>query len=159
MSVIGGNLGNSLEAIRPWLSPVVLLAILGVVTRNYQALRKANTADKALDVAAEETARDAYASAVRGFREEVRALKKEHGSDREEWERRHNECERARDEFKERVEALRDLVGGLNRVILQNSAAGVLVIEGTPDGYASEEVRRAAQRVDRLFAPKAEESK
>lgn len=136
----GVDPSHIIETVRLWWSPVVLTAILGLASRHY--LR-----NKQLDVDAEGAARDAYASAVRGFREEVRALKAEHTSDKESWERRHKECETARDDFKEKVGALRDLVAGLNRVILQASKDKVLAL----GDYPSEEVHDAAERVDKLF--------
>jgi predicted nucleic acid-binding Zn-ribbon protein len=143
----GFNLGDSLEAIRPWLSPVMLLAILGVVTRHYATVRRANTADRAIDVDAEGSLRDAYAAAVRGFREEVAALKEDHRRDMEEMSRRNRECDDDRELLRDRITALRAYADGLYRVILQNSASGVIALGDFP----SEEIQRAAERVDQLF--------
>jgi hypothetical protein len=136
-----------IEVVRSWASPVALLAILGVVSRHYAVIRRANTADKEAELKGEGSLRDAYAAAVRGFREEVGALKEQQRTEMDEMRRRNEECDKDRDVLRDKVSALRDYADGLYRVILQNSASGVLALGNFP----SPEIRAAAERVDALF--------
>jgi len=127
--LILANVGDFLETARPWLSPVFLCGILGVVSLHYYRIRNANLADRKLDLDVETILR----SEIKELKDEVR------------------KCEGHRDDDREKIWALKDLCAGLNRVILANSAAGVLVIDQTPDGYVSDEVRRATLKVEELF--------
>lgn len=148
---------DKVEFIRSWLSPVFLLAILGVVSRHYAMLRKADTADKALVVQADGDALKAFADEVKALRdeqrrdrvaqrEEIEQIKENHRVDMEEMRRRNTECDEDRDHLREKVSALRDYAASLYRVILQNSASKALAL-----GDLSPEVRAAAERVDALF--------
>ena len=153
------NLGDVAELIRPWLTPVVLVAILGVVTRHYATVRRANTADRALEAGSDAEALKAFAKEVADLRderrkdntahrEEIEAIKDSHRKDLGELEKRNEACDRDRADLREKVEALRDLVAGYGRVIIQASADHVIALGDIP----SEEVRRATARVEELFA-------
>jgi chromosome condensin MukBEF ATPase and DNA-binding subunit MukB len=124
----------------------------------YVDRRKLNLADRKLKVESGALERDAYSQEVRLLRDELRTeraaqraeveqLKKSHREDMEEMSRRNEECDRDREALRDKVEALREYADGLYRVILQNSAAGVLQLGDFP----TEEIKRAAERVDSLF--------
>jgi chromosome condensin MukBEF ATPase and DNA-binding subunit MukB len=85
-------------------------------------------------------------------RDEVEALKKSHRADMRDMEARNRECDEDRHQLREKVDALKDLVSGLNRVIITASANKVLEL----GDYPSPEVQQAAQRVDQLFKVKPE---
>lgn len=146
-----------IEQVRLWSIPGILLGILGIASRHYLLSRKASLEDRRLTVEAEAGIRDDYAVAVRGFREEISALKEEHRNefaklkeshrlDMDEMRHRHAECDTDREKLREKVSALRDYASGLYRIILQNSASGVLALGDMPD-----HIKDAAARVDRLF--------
>jgi hypothetical protein len=147
LGLIAGISAADLELVRGWLSPAILFAIFVAVTRHYATVRTSNTADRKLDHEAEASLRDDYAEAVKGFREEVAALKEDHRKDMAEMRQRNEECDKDRDHLREKVSALRAYADGLYRVILQNSASKVLELGDFP----SPEIKRAAERVDRLF--------
>lgn len=108
--------------------------------------------------------RDHYADEVRQLRQQLerqstrhgRVLRVAEGRARQaalDAEARHEQCVRDRDELRDKVWALKDQVSGLVRLLLQNSAAGTLILSAD---QVSNAVREAAERVDRLFAPKEE---
>lgn len=155
------EVANILEIVRVWTTPVALVATFGVVSRHYAVIRRANTADRGLTLEGETKALQLYADEVKALRVELResgtahrkevsAIRETHRKDLEYMEERNAECDKDREDLKEKVEALRDVVRGYGRVIVNASAQGVVSL----GDYPSEEIQRATQRVDALFSKK-----
>ncbi len=154
------------------LSWTTLVGIFSLLLRAQILNRRAANEERKVEVDAEKGIRDHYADEVSQLRATVIRQGERHRDEMiaadKHWreavqaaEERHEECQKSRDELRKafllagdesrsQIEALRDLVAGLQRVILQNSAAGVLSLGDS----ASPEVRAAAERVDALFPRK-----
>lgn len=150
--------GNVLETARPWLAPGFLLGIFGLLLRQQVQNRRIGVDEKRVRLDDDKDIRDHYADEVRQLRDQVvkqgerhravlREVDKDYKASLTAAESRHDECVQQRDELRDQVRALKDLVDGLQRVILQNSASGVIALGDAvhPD------VRAAAERVEELF--------
>lgn len=153
------DLGPFLEAIRPWISPTVLLAILGIIVKWQYALRKLRIEADQVEVSAlgvrnadEADIRDHYADEVRQLRERLDAQAARHKDVLQDSEDRHEQCKRERDEIREDARKLKDIVAGLIRIIVQASASQAIRLDSSASNY----VRDAAQRIDILFTPREE---
>lgn len=148
------NVGAFLEAIRPWVSPAALLAILGVVVRWQLGLRKLKIQADQVEVSAQEVSnkdeadiRDHYADEVRQLRERMDRQSERHREILQESDRKHEECQKDRERLREDSSSLKDIVRGLIRIITQASASQAIFLG--PE--ASAEIRAAAKRVESLF--------
>lgn len=170
----GGNLiaeiGDVLEAARPWLSTTALTAsaiFLGLLLKHHLGLKRIALDKEIAGNADEADIRDHYADEVRQLRERLDGQSERHRiateteTERHKEEmaaadRRHEECVNAREELREKVWALKDQVMGLVRLLITNSARGTLALS---EDEVSGHVREAAERVERLFAPNEEKLK
>jgi hypothetical protein len=134
----------TVETVRLWLSPVTLLAIFGVVFGYYIKVRTADTADRRLALEVEKELRD-----------EIRKIKVAHESDRKQIREELDKCEELRDRDREKIDALKDLLAGYGRVFIQQADSGAIVALGD---YPSDEIRRASNRVERLFKEKDDDA-
>lgn len=159
------DVGRFLESVRPWLTFGGVVGIIAILAKLYIGKRGADTAEKKVDAEVAAELRDDYAKEVAALRDErrrdndshrkeIESLKDSHRKDMQDMERRNLECDKDRDQLRDKVDALRDYADGLYRVILQNSAAGVIALGDFP----SDEIRRAAEKVDSLFKPKGKDN-
>lgn len=152
-----------------FISASSLLAILGLMSRTYLANRKLSLETKVLDATTDTEARKILLSEVLSLRDALGKQSERHSNalnaaeDRyaartKDAEARHLECVESRDgirarlrevedEMHDKTSALRDLVAGLRRIITQASALHAMEISAN----LSDDVRNAAERVDRLF--------
>ena len=149
----------TVEQIRQWGTTIGVVTGLGLIVRLYLGKRHADVTDRRARSEAETEIRDDAIQELRNLREEVRLLRKSHREeiedikdghrkDVEAFDARHRKCEEEREQLREKLTALRAYADGLYRIILQNSAAGVLSLG---DLSASDDVKRAAEAVDALF--------
>lgn len=147
-----------------WITAGGMTTIAGVLA--WYLLGRGKLANEAKKIATDDAAdiRDHYAEEVRQLRAAMEAQSTRHRGELEAADNRHKEairdaeqahrdCEAARDELREKVSALKDQVAGLVRLLLQNSASGVLNLDPR---LVSKDVLEAAQRVEQLFAPKVD---
>lgn len=153
------QLGPFLESVRPWISPVALLGILGLVVRWQHGIRKLAIEARRVDITAAEVdlkdeadIRDHYADEVRQLRERLDAQSERHRVILAGSEERHEQCKREREELRDDARKLKDIVAGLIRIITQASASKAILLDSTASTY----VRDAAKRIDMLFAPREE---
>jgi flagellar motility protein MotE (MotC chaperone) len=164
--------GHLVEVVRQWITPVSLMTILGFVVRWQLGLRKLRIEAKQVDVNAEQVTqtaeadiRDHYADEVRQLREQLNGQGERHRQSiasiearyqeaLTNSERKHEECARDRDHLRDKVQALKDLVAGLRRIITQTSASQAIRLSSDPASEIEipDDIREAAERVDRLFA-------
>jgi len=149
-----GAIGPFMESVRPWISPVALTAILGLVIKWQYGIRKLRIEARSVEIQAVEIAdrdeadiRDHYADEVRQLRERLDAQAGRHRDDLNAVEQRHEECRRERDDLRDDSRKLKDIVAGLIRIITQASASKAILL----DSAASDYVRDAAKRIDILF--------
>lgn len=151
-------------------SLAVLVTICGIVVRWQLGLKKISVEAAQVEVTAQKVhdedeadIRDHYANEVRQLRQRLddqsrrhrvaMSLKeRQHRIERKADEDRHRECMKDNDELRDKVHALKDLAAGLQRIITQASASKAILIAGTAPGEIPEEIREAAERVERLFA-------
>lgn len=162
-------LGTPLQA----LAALPLLGIFGLMLRTWIANRKLDLETRVLDATTDTEARKILLSEVLSLREALVKQSERHRAEigevedrsntraheaegrykarAEEAEARHAECVESRDSIREelrvKVDALRDLVSGLRRIITQASALHAIEISEN----LSEDVKAAAERVDRIF--------
>jgi hypothetical protein len=156
-------LGPFLESVRPWISPVALCAILGLVVRWQYGIRKLRIEARRVEITGEEVVhkdeadiRDHYAEEVRQLRERLDAQAERHRVILAEAEDRHEQCKRERDDLRDDSRKLKDIVAGLIRIITQASASKAILLDSAASAY----VRDAALRIDMLFEERrVEESK
>lgn len=153
-------LGPFLESVRPWISPVALTGILGIVLSHRLGLLKVKVEADRVEVQAREVdhkddadIRDHYADEVAALRKRLDEKSDEHRRILREAEDRHDQCKRERDELRDDSRKLKDIVAGLIRIITQASASKAILLDGAASAY----VRDAALRIDMLFAPRDDE--
>jgi chromosome segregation ATPase len=154
-----GDVGPFLEMVRPWVAPSALLGILGLLLANQVANRRVKNQEQLTANADEVNIRDHYAKEVAQLRAALANRAANHRDElahyrklAKEAEERHEECQRQRDEMREKMNALRDLVAGLQRTIIANAATTAQALGDSDAGpLVSDDVKAAAARVEELF--------
>jgi len=158
-----------------WITSAGVLSILGIIVRWHLGQRKLQIEAQQVEVNAlgvrntdEADIRDHYAEEVKQLREQLNgqgerhrnqilAIEQRHREQMDAAERRHDDCVKIREELRDQVSALKDLVAGLRRVIVQASASQAISIAGTKPGEVPEDILAAALRVEEVFRPKPED--
>jgi hypothetical protein len=156
-----GNLGPFLESVRPWISPVALTAILGVVLTHRLGLRKLKVEadrveieDRAVHDKDEADIRDHYAQEVAALRGALQAASARHREETEGIVAKLRDCRASEDRLLDKVRELKDVVAGLIRIITQASASEAIRLGPA----ASAEIQAAARSVSLILVERREET-
>lgn len=155
-----GNLGPFLETVRPWISPVALTAILGVVLSHRLGLRKlsieaerVHIEERAVEDKDEADIRDHYAQEVAALRSALQAQSTRHREETDGIVAKLRECRASEDGLLDKVRELKDVVAGLIRIITQASASEAIRLGPA----ASAEIQAAARSVSLILVERRED--
>lgn len=152
-----------------WITATGIVGMFGILVRWRLGIGKQKIESDQVILANESDIRDHYAAEVQGLRSALAASSSRHLDRERELDERyrasltetegryrgllsdadqqHRSCMKDLDEQRDKVEALRDLVAGLNRIITQASVSKAIQL----GDMVSSDVEAAAQRVETLF--------
>lgn len=159
-----------------WITATGITTLVGVVLHFILGRRKLGIDEKKIDNENEADIRDHFAEEISGLRASLessshRHLERERLTDHRhrralasvenryrrlltESDEKHDHCQQELSVQRDQVQALKEQQSGLVRLILQNSASGVLRLD---DSGVSDFVREAAERVELVFKPRPDE--
>jgi hypothetical protein len=145
---LGLSAGEVLEIVQQWSSPALLATILGFLLKHNLGVRAAKNAALQSYHAGEADIRDHYADELAALRAERAADAERYRRSLEAADRRSELCERQREELRDKVAALRELVESLKATIVQHSRSTAVAL----GDILSPDTKAAAERVEQIFA-------